>query len=122
MLNLIRRKTSRHRRQPTDEPGGIAEPGGSWTISVTTGGGSSPALPRCRHCPRQRSLPATMNMMATVPAAAGEYLLGIEVRDRRTRLGLSVRALARHAGVSPAYITAIETARNPSTGRPPVPS
>ena len=63
-----------------------------------------------------------MNTMATVPAAAGESLLGTEVRDRRTRLGLSVRALAKHAGVSPAYITAIETAHNPSTGRPPVPS
>jgi len=63
-----------------------------------------------------------MNTMATVPTAAGESLLGTEVRDRRTRLGLSVRALAKHAGVSPAYITAIETAHNPSTGRPPVPS
>jgi len=63
-----------------------------------------------------------MNTVASVPAAASGSLLGTEVRDRRTRLGLSVRALAQHACVSPAYITAIETAHNPSTGRPPVPS
>lgn len=47
---------------------------------------------------------------------------GRDLRDRRHQLGLSVRAVATRAGVSPAYITAIETARNPSTGRPPVPS
>ncbi len=35
-------------------------------------------------------------------------------------LGLSVRALAARAAISPAYVTAIETANNPSTGRPPV--
>lgn len=48
--------------------------------------------------------------------------LGVEIRDRRLELGLSVRALASRAGISPAYVTAIETANNPSTGRAPVPS
>jgi transcriptional regulator with XRE-family HTH domain len=33
-----------------------------------------------------------------------------------------VRALAARASVSPAYVTAIETGNNPSTGRPPTPS
>ena len=35
---------------------------------------------------------------------------------------MSVRGLASKAGVSPAYVTAIELGRNPTTGRPPVPS
>lgn len=48
--------------------------------------------------------------------------LGGELRDRRQQLGLSVRALAHRAGISPAYVSAIETGHNPSTGRPPVPS
>ena len=46
--------------------------------------------------------------------------LALLVSDRRTRLGLSVRELARRAGVSPAYVSAIETGRSSSTGRPPV--
>ena len=46
--------------------------------------------------------------------------IGSEVRERRRQLGLSVRALAARASISPAYVTAIETANNPSTGRPPV--
>jgi transcriptional regulator with XRE-family HTH domain len=45
--------------------------------------------------------------------------LGAMVRNRRRQLGLSARALAARAAISPAYVTAIETARNPSTGRPP---
>lgn len=45
--------------------------------------------------------------------------LGHEVRDRRTALGLSVRALAQAAGVSAGYITAIENGRSASTGRAP---
>ena len=45
--------------------------------------------------------------------------LALVVSDRRTRLGLSVRELARRAGVSPAYVTAIEAGRSSSTGRPP---
>ena len=47
---------------------------------------------------------------------------GHDVRDRRLELGLSVRTLAARAGVSPAYVTAIERGRNPATGRPAVPS
>ena len=47
---------------------------------------------------------------------------GHDVRDRRRELGLSVRALAARAGVSPAYVSAIERGRNPATGRPAVPS
>lgn len=45
--------------------------------------------------------------------------LGHEVRDRRAVLGLSVRALAEAAGVSPGYIAAIENGRSASTGRAP---
>ena len=55
-------------------------------------------------------------------AAAAPVRLGVEVRDRRIELGLSVRALAGRAGISPAYVTAIETANNPSTGRAPAAS
>jgi transcriptional regulator with XRE-family HTH domain len=47
---------------------------------------------------------------------------GCRIRNQRTRLGLSARALASKAGISPAYVTAIETGRNPATGRPPAPS
>lgn len=46
--------------------------------------------------------------------------LGPHVRDRRVQLGLSVRGLAARAAISPAYVTAIESGRSPSTGRPPV--
>lgn len=45
--------------------------------------------------------------------------LGAELRDRRQALGLSVRALAAAAGISPAYVTAIEGGRSASTGRAP---
>lgn len=48
------------------------------------------------------------------------HVLGPRVRERRLELGLSVRALAARAGVSPAYVSAIESERNPSTGRAPV--
>ena len=56
-------------------------------------------------------------MTAQVPTS-----LAGEIRDRRLELGLSVRALAGRAAISPAYVTAIETSHNPSTGRAPVPS
>ncbi len=49
-------------------------------------------------------------------------VLGGTIRERRVELGLTVRGLATRAGVSPAYVTAIETANNPSTRRAPVPS
>jgi len=42
------------------------------------------------------------------------------VSDRRAQLGLSVRELARRAGVSASYISAIESGRSSSTGRPPL--
>jgi transcriptional regulator with XRE-family HTH domain len=48
--------------------------------------------------------------------------LGRRIRDQRKKLGLSTRAVASQAGISPAYVTSIELGRNPSTGRPPVPS
>jgi transcriptional regulator with XRE-family HTH domain len=49
----------------------------------------------------------------------GNPQIGAEVRERRRQLGLSVRALAARAGISPAYVTAIETANNPTTGKAP---
>jgi transcriptional regulator with XRE-family HTH domain len=48
--------------------------------------------------------------------------LGALVKHRRGDLGLSVRGLASSARVSPAYVTAIETGRSSSTGKPPSPS
>jgi transcriptional regulator with XRE-family HTH domain len=48
--------------------------------------------------------------------------LGNLVERRRDELGLSMREAARRIGISPAYLLAIEHGRNPSTGRPPVPS
>jgi transcriptional regulator with XRE-family HTH domain len=47
---------------------------------------------------------------------------GHRIRERRLALRLSVRALAGMTGVSPSYISAIETARNSTTGRAPEPS
>ena len=47
---------------------------------------------------------------------------GNRVRERRLEMRLSVRALADMAGVSPSYISAIETAHNSTTGRAPEPS
>jgi transcriptional regulator with XRE-family HTH domain len=48
--------------------------------------------------------------------------LGTSLHDRRVELGLSLRAVAARAAISPAYLATIEQGRNPSTGRPPVPS
>jgi transcriptional regulator with XRE-family HTH domain len=48
--------------------------------------------------------------------------LGHRVRDRRRELGLSVRTLAAAAKISSSYLGAIESGRNPTTGRPPAPS
>jgi transcriptional regulator with XRE-family HTH domain len=48
--------------------------------------------------------------------------LGSLIRQRRLQQHLSVRELASAADVSPAYVTAIETGRSSSTGRPPSPS
>jgi transcriptional regulator with XRE-family HTH domain len=44
------------------------------------------------------------------------------VRARRTALGLSVRETGRRIGISASYLVALEQGRNPTTGRPPVPS
>jgi len=48
--------------------------------------------------------------------------VGDVLRARRAELGLSMRAVARAAGVSPSYLGAVEAGRNPATGRAPVPS
>jgi transcriptional regulator with XRE-family HTH domain len=47
---------------------------------------------------------------------------GRAVRERRLAMRLSLRALAEITGVSASYISAIETARNSTTGRAPEPS
>jgi transcriptional regulator with XRE-family HTH domain len=47
---------------------------------------------------------------------------GRSVRERRREMRLSVRALAEMTGISASYLSAIETARNPTTGRAPEPS
>jgi transcriptional regulator with XRE-family HTH domain len=48
--------------------------------------------------------------------------LGRLLRSSREQRGLSLRALAQAAGVSASYLASIETARNPATGRPGLPS
>lgn len=48
--------------------------------------------------------------------------LGGIVRRRRGQLGLSTREAARRIGISPSYLVSLEQGRNPSTGRPAVPS
>jgi transcriptional regulator with XRE-family HTH domain len=48
--------------------------------------------------------------------------MGGIVGRRRNQLGLSTREAARRIGISPSYLVALEQGRNPSTGRPPVPS
>jgi transcriptional regulator with XRE-family HTH domain len=48
--------------------------------------------------------------------------LGGLVRRHRERLGLTVREAARRIGISPSYLVSLEQGRNPSTGRPPMPS
>lgn len=51
-----------------------------------------------------------------------EYGLGGIVRRRREQAGLSLREMARRAGISLSYLIAIENGRNPTTGRSPQPS
>jgi transcriptional regulator with XRE-family HTH domain len=56
------------------------------------------------------------------PVAPRPAALGDLIRGRRAELALSMRGVARAAGVSPSYLSAIETGRNPATGRAPTPS
>jgi transcriptional regulator with XRE-family HTH domain len=51
-----------------------------------------------------------------------ESSIGDTLRNRRLALGLSLRHVARAAHISPSYLVALEHGRNPTTGRPPVPS
>jgi transcriptional regulator with XRE-family HTH domain len=64
--------------------------------------------------------------MITVPEAAPIAVppskLGGLLRRRREQLALSVRDVARRIGISPSYLVALEQGRNPTTGRPAVPS
>jgi transcriptional regulator with XRE-family HTH domain len=64
-----------------------------------------------------------INTMALRPpdVPSPDGLAGILSR-RRSQLGLSTREAARRIGISPSYLVALEQGRNPSTGRPPVPS
>ena len=48
--------------------------------------------------------------------------LGVLIRHRRDQLTLPIREVARRVGISSSYLVALEQGRNPSTGRPPVPS
>lgn len=48
--------------------------------------------------------------------------VGDTLRARRLALGLSLRHVARAAGISPSYLVALEQGRNPTTGRPSSPS
>lgn len=47
---------------------------------------------------------------------------GEQIKQRRAELGMSIRQAARQSGVSPSYLSAIESGRNPATARPPEPS
>ena len=49
-------------------------------------------------------------------------MLGDAIRQRREALGLSMRAAAQRIGISTGYLVELEHGRNPTTGRPPVPS
>lgn len=48
--------------------------------------------------------------------------IGELLKSRRMELELSLRFVAREAGISPSYLVALEQGRNPTTGRPPMPS
>jgi transcriptional regulator with XRE-family HTH domain len=61
-------------------------------------------------------------MASPRPDALSPDGLGGILRRRRSQLGLSARETARRIGISPSYLVALEQGRNPSTGRPPVPS
>ena len=48
--------------------------------------------------------------------------IGELLQTRRLELGLSLRHVAGAAGISASYLVALEQGRNPTTGRPPMPS
>jgi transcriptional regulator with XRE-family HTH domain len=56
------------------------------------------------------------------PAPSSPSRLGGILRRRREQLDLSTREAARRIGISASYLVALEKGRNPSTGRPAVPS
>lgn len=62
--------------------------------------------------------------MSPVPSVSEAQLveLGRLLRDRRRRVGYSMRRLAAETGVSASYIGSLEAASNPATGRPAAPS
>ena len=49
-------------------------------------------------------------------------MLADTIRQRRQRLGLSMREASRRIGISPGYLVELEHGRNPTTGRAPMPS
>ncbi len=61
-----------------------------------------------------------MSLSASRPSAPST--LGSMLSRRREQLGLSIREAARRIGISPSYLVALEQGRNPTTGRPPMPS
>lgn len=59
----------------------------------------------------------------SLPADQAKLIeFGQRVRTRRKLLRLSIRKLAEDSQISPSYLSAIESGRNPATGRPPEPS
>lgn len=94
--------------------------------------GSHASPPAHTEPPRKRSAgrasspvhvePTGERAAAPSPSPAGLVELGRRLRARRRRLGLSVRGVAAAAGLSPSYVSALEAARNPTTGRPAAPS
>lgn len=51
-----------------------------------------------------------------------DFQFGALIRNRRQALHLSAAAVARAVGITPAYLSMLETGRNPTTKRPPKPS
>ena len=49
-----------------------------------------------------------MSMVKVAETASGEQQVGDQLRDVRTRQGLSVRALAARAGCSPSFVSQVE--------------
>lgn len=60
--------------------------------------------------------------MNSPAAEARLFEFGKQVRERRKALRMSIRGLAKACDISASYVSAIESGRNPATGRPPEPS